>query len=44
MMRQATMLAFVDTFRILAPLFVFSVPLTFRMKKTRRHKGPLVME
>ena len=44
MMKQATMLAFVDTFRILGYLFLIMVPLTFLMKKTRPHKGPMIME
>jgi DHA2 family multidrug resistance protein len=42
--RQATMLAFVDVFWLLAVLFLAVSPLVFLMKKIAPHQGPVVME
>jgi hypothetical protein len=39
--RQATMLAFVDTFWLLGLTFLALIPLMFLMKKATPHKGPL---
>ncbi|MCY2925245.1 MAG: DHA2 family efflux MFS transporter permease subunit [Planctomycetota bacterium] len=40
LIRESTMLAFVDNFRMLAILFAFIVPLMFLMKKISPSKGP----
>jgi DHA2 family multidrug resistance protein len=41
--QQAAMLAFVDTFRALAVVFLLVLPLLFLMKKPRHHGGPTAM-
>ena len=43
-MRQASMLAFVDSFWVLGVIFLSVIPLMFFMKKAEPHKGPVVME
>jgi DHA2 family multidrug resistance protein len=40
--RQASMLAFVDNFRLLGAGMLIIIPLLFLMKKTRPHKGSVV--
>jgi DHA2 family multidrug resistance protein len=42
--RQATMLAFVDVFWLLAVVFLAVSPLAFLMKKIAPHQGPVTME
>ncbi|HZT32614.1 MAG TPA: DHA2 family efflux MFS transporter permease subunit [Bryobacteraceae bacterium] len=42
--RQSAMLAFVDTFWLLGAIFIGLIPLMFLMRRTRPHKGALVME
>lgn len=42
--RQATMLAFIDTFRVLGIAFLCMIPLVFLMKKTEPHKGEMMVE
>ena len=39
--RQASMLAFVDNFRLLGAGMLVIIPLLFLMKKTKPHKGPM---
>jgi DHA2 family multidrug resistance protein len=41
--RQASMLAFVDTFRALAVVFLLVLPLLFLMRRPRHHGGPAGM-
>jgi MFS transporter, DHA2 family, multidrug resistance protein len=41
--RQSAMLAFVDTFRAMAVVFLLVLPLLFLMKKPRHHGGPTAM-
>ncbi len=41
--RQASMLAFVDTFRAMAIVFLLVLPLLFLMKKPKHHSGPAAM-
>jgi MFS transporter, DHA2 family, multidrug resistance protein len=41
--RQASMLAFVDNFRLLAGAMLIIIPLLFLMKKTTPHKGGAVV-
>ena len=41
--RQATMLAFVDNFRLMAVIFLAIVPIVFLMKKNKPHKGELAV-
>jgi len=42
--RQAAMLAVVDTFWILALIFLAMIPLVFLLRATPLHKGPAMME
>jgi len=42
--RQASMLAFVDSFWVLGVIFLAVIPLMFFVKKVGPHKGPIVME
>jgi DHA2 family multidrug resistance protein len=42
--RQASMLAFVDSFWVLGIIFLAVIPLMFFIKKVGPHKGPIVME
>ncbi len=42
--RQATMLAFVDVFWLLAVVFLAVSPLVFLMKRIPPHKGPVMLE
>lgn len=42
--RQASMLAFADTFWMLSMVFLIIVPLMFFMKKMAPHDGPVMME
>ncbi len=42
--RQATMLAFIDDFRMLVFAFLAVIPLMFVMKRIRPHKGEMVIE
>jgi DHA2 family multidrug resistance protein len=42
--RQASMLAFVDSFWVLGIIFLAVIPLMFFVKKVGPHKGPIVME
>ena len=44
LIRQASMLAFVDSFWVLGVIFLSIIPLMFFMKKAEPHKGPVVME
>jgi DHA2 family multidrug resistance protein len=41
--RQAAMLAFVDTFRAMAVVFLLVLPLLFLMKRPKHHSGPGAM-
>jgi DHA2 family multidrug resistance protein len=41
--RQASMLAFVDNFRLLATAMLIIIPLLFLMKKMTPHKGGAVV-
>jgi len=41
--QQSAMLAFVDTFRALAVVFLLVLPLLFLMKRPRHHGGPTAM-
>ena len=41
--KQAAMVAFLDTFRLLAVVFVLMLPLLFLMKKPRHHDEPTIV-
>ncbi|HYL78892.1 MAG TPA: DHA2 family efflux MFS transporter permease subunit [Bryobacteraceae bacterium] len=43
-LRQATLLSFLDDFRLLAFTFLAVIPLMFLMRKIRPHKGAVVVE
>jgi DHA2 family multidrug resistance protein len=44
LLRDSTMLAFVDSFWLLGVIFLAVIPLMFFIKKVEPHKGPMIME
>jgi DHA2 family multidrug resistance protein len=44
LLRDSTMLAFVDSFWLLGIIFLAVIPLMFFIKKVAPHKGPMIME